>query len=375
MWQRKTQSGIALDAGTASVALCQLARSGQGVRIDRWSRIEDPLRERLDATHDGPPSPARTARIVSQVGFHGTAASVALKPPDVTFLDAAVPAAMSGAPREQWLTMLRFEAARQLQCEPASLEVDFWPLPPGNRSGNNVRIAAVRQDVLARLRAFVEALGLELRTVDVLPCALVRAAWQAGPLARSDARPAPDELWGVIDIGYSSSLLAVALGCRCVYSRPLTIGGDAFTLSLVDALDVDYRSAELLKRRYDPNAAAEARSSDPAADVTEAPLPELSPVIQSVLRARVRALAGEIERAFAYPMENYPEANPSLLIVCGGGARLPGLTAQLEELLGVDVVPLTLSEEWAPPNIDGDHPGLEGTTLAACLGLALGELE
>ncbi|MBU0641578.1 MAG: pilus assembly protein PilM [Planctomycetes bacterium] len=387
MWFGHTHSSIALDAGPASIALCQLTRKRGSLGFHRWGALEDPLRERTAGEQLDRLPLERATRLVEQTGFRGHQVSIALKPPDAFFQAAKIPDSMRGAPRPQWLTMLRFEAARDAQCDPEELEVDFWRLPPGNRSGANVMITAVHRPVIARWCEALRAMGLTLRQVDVAPCALLRAAWHTGlPRVRPGADAKPEQrqvLWGVLDIGFSGALLAVALNSHCVYVRPLMTGGDALSLALVDALEVDYAVAETLKRQYTGPRPTPARAEgQPPSDSIETLPPAVAnhaldgvdQALHAVLRARIRHLATEIERAFAYPMENYPDATPTAIYLCGGGARLGGLPEALHRLLGVEVALLDPCSGLLPPARGMPMHQSHHASLTACVGLALGDV-
>lgn len=95
----RTYSTIALNVGPASVALCQLAKRRGGVALHRWGVLEDPLRSRLETDDICASAAERTARFVRQTGFRGRAATLVLRPPDVTFHAVTLPDAMSAAPR------------------------------------------------------------------------------------------------------------------------------------------------------------------------------------------------------------------------------------------------------------------------------------
>ena len=148
MWMPRKYSAIALDVGRASVTACQVVRDRRTIVLRNWIAIEDPLRERPGEDTLGAAPAARTARLVRQSGFKGRHVILALKPPEVNFLSVKLPEAVLSSSREQILSGLRFEAARELQCDPKTLVVDGWPLPAGTRSGENYMIAAVLRDAV-----------------------------------------------------------------------------------------------------------------------------------------------------------------------------------------------------------------------------------
>lgn len=383
MWFKKVHSAVALDVGAGSISLCQLAHRAGTTELYRWGVVEDPLHAQPATADLRDLSVERTARSVSQSGFCGRTAALAFKPPDASFHAAALPDALRAAPRLQQLATLQFDAARQMQADPAEVCVDFWPLPPGNRSGNNVMIAAARREVVDRWSAFVDAVGLELWRIDVLPHALLRSAWRAGLPGQQAQRPVGECLWGILDVGFSGSLLVIVLGHACVYVRTSPVGGDALTTTVGESLHVDYGTAETLKRRHtlqasaesDRRPASEPPPAPPDAEVKSGRTDELDDLVHTVLRSRLRSLADDIGRAFAYAMESYPAAVPTGLYVCGGGAKLARLPEVLGGLLGVDVARLNPCAGMASARAGPPVQEVHQPNLAGCVGLALGDVE
>ncbi len=347
-------SAIAVDAGTTSLALCQLLRSGSNVRLYQHRRVEDPLHEAPHAALPG--SASRAARLVTQTAFRGRVADLALRPPDVAFHLANIPVDYDPAKQDEWQSLLRYDAARNLDCDPEMLEVDWWPLPPGNRTGNNVMTISAKRDTIENWQSYFAACGLTLRRIDVLPLTLLRAALRMG-LPRATTPDRNNALWGILNVGCTSSLLTVVLGAHCVYVRSLAVSGGTFTSEISRSLDVDYRSAEALKRRI-------------ATDWEQSTEDELLGLGAGIVQQSVQGMAAEVQRAFQYAMEGYPEAVPTTIYVCGGGARLTPIVDWLSEALGVKVEAFNALEciEVAP----GAVTPVPQTLSAVCVGLALG---
>lgn len=354
-WATRRHSAIALDIGTASVAACQVDRRGDRITLRSWGLAEDALRERpadQTAQTDAATSLERAVRLVEQLGFRGRDIIICMKPPDVSFIPVAAPDAVLNAPRDELLTALSFQAARELQVDPHSLAVDGWPLPK-NRTGANYLVSAASRATVDRRIQALETIGLTVRHIEAIPSVILRAAWR-------QTQYDEQSLWGALDIGFAGSVLALAKGPQCVYVRKLTGGGDAFTLAILDSLEVDYSTAEILKRQH--GAAA------PQADG------ELPEAINGVLRAGIRALAREIERAFSYAMESYPELTPRALHLCGGAARLEGMCADLNEELGIEVRLLDACTDLRLRDGVSEPSALQRPALATGIGMALGDV-
>lgn len=363
------RSTIAVDAGPASVAICQLARRRAALHVHCCAVAEDPLRARPAAEAAVELAAERAGRMIRQSPFDGHGVSLLLQPPDVAFHALQVPVALRAASRAQWETSLRFEAARHMQAEPDELEVDAWDLPATSRAGESVMLVMTRRSVVERWAAAFESLDLELRCIDALPAVLVRAGFASGVPGATGEAPLERLLWGVLDVGFSRATLTLALGSVCVFVRTLNTGGDALTEAIAAALHVDYRTAESLKRQLS--------AAPQPAESRGAPAPpdraDVRALLQHVLRTAYRALAHDVERACTYVLETYPAAIASGLYLCGGGARLAGLPEALHESLGVPVQLLNpcerVRDRRARPQHDGSY-----AVLAACMGLAMGDL-
>ena len=364
MWMRRKYSSIALDVGRASVTACQVVRDRVGLTLHKWVAVEDPLRERPGTDALGAAPVERTARLVRQSGFRGREVILALKPPEVSFLTVKAPEALLRSSREQLLSGLKFEAARELQCDPKTLVVDGWRLPEGSRSGDNYMIAAIAESTVHDWSRFADSTGLLVRRIEVLPSALLRAA------PRGDAGD-DKSLWGVLDLGYGSCVLALAMDVRCVFVRQLSVDGDSLTLAIRDALGVDYGTAEILKRAYRPPVNADAgRRHDDFVDSGDMPQ-----AVHALMKSHIKALAGELERAFGYVMEGYPELVPTVLHVSGGGAKLSGLCDALHEQLGIDVRPLDPCQGLKTGRNGSPVDTASRAQLAASVGMAIGDVQ
>lgn len=326
--------------------------------MHRSALFEDPLRDAPDSQQQRDLSASRLARMITQGAFHGRDAVLGLKPPDVNLFPIALPEALLAESPEQLATALRFEAARETQSDPQELVVDGWPLPASGRTEHNYMIAAAGTDIVRRHVDLCESVGLDLLRIDVAPGALLRAAWH-------NKHFGDDVIWGVLDIGFSSTVLALAIGQHCVFVRSARTTGNTFTTAIADALTVDYGEAERLKRNV--------RLPRDDADRTSARNQQQDKLLWSILRPSIKSLAREVERAFAYAMESYPERNPSELFLAGGGGRMHGLPETLKKILGIDVGVLDPGTDLHPHTLA--TPAAEPqSAFAAPIGLALGDL-
>ncbi|MCG3125200.1 MAG: hypothetical protein CHACPFDD_00015 [Phycisphaerae bacterium] len=348
-------SDIALDIGPASIAWCQFRRTAAGRVPHCCGAVFDGLRQRPEADLTSGRLLGRVARVAEQSRFRGRSVAIALKPPDVAFIPMTVPAALLEGPAAQRLTAMRFEAAREMQTDANSLLLDTLPLPPGNRNGQNTMIVAAPRDVVARWSGLLESVDLDLATVDTAPLAMLRAAAVGKTIE-------PNALWGVVDIGFSSSVVALAIGHAMVYVRLMAEAGDAATSAIAQTLNVDYGPAEIVKTRF----AAADRLPEPAGDSVA---PHEDPRAAAMIRTHFELIASEVSRAFAYALESYDNVVATALYLTGGGSEAREACEVFAHTLGIPV------SRIEPPRSSADRAlsDAELRRAAVAYGLALGD--
>jgi len=194
--------------------------------------------------------------------------------------------------------------------------------------GESILAAAALKRDLQLVAAPLQAARIEL--IGLLPDAA--AIWALARLAPSD----PDQPTAVLDIGASSSKLAISQEGQRPFLKAIRVGA---ALSAAAITEAPATSME------DPDNG----SPDPEE------LPEsLEPFIDK--------LANELTRAFLLA----PSAvRPAKLCLCGGGALLPGVQHALSARLGIPVETADVLA-W----IGSSPEGNKGTIFAAAIGAA-----
>ncbi len=335
---------IGLDIGTNAVTVAEV-RPGEPPRLDLFGQValaRETMREgevaddaavtdavarlpRRGRTEEGP-GPARPREPARG------------RPPD---RDAARCRARSSA------SALQFQAAELIPIPLDDAVLDFAILGPaspgdGGERRMHVLLAAVQEATVLRLVAAVEAGGLQVAAVDLVPLALIR------PLARSARemqlvgasvrRADVDESGsggvalaehvgaeGIVSFGGGVTAIAVhELGVPR-FVRVLGTGGRELTDAIASELDLPPETAEALKRQLGNPPGHEPRHE------------ELVARARGAIERPLSVLLDEVRSSIDY-YRNQPDSSPLLRIVAtGGAAQLPGLTDRLSALLGVPV--------------------------------------
>jgi len=125
---------------------------------------------------------------------------------------------------------------------------DYVPIdrPEGVADGQNMEVllAAAQQDIIDRHVEMLFAAGLKPVAIDVEPLAIGRTLLE---VSGSDGQPG--HTVAIVNIGASITDIAIYRDKLLCFSRTLPIGGDNFTRSISEYLQVDLATAE--KYKYD----------------------------------------------------------------------------------------------------------------------------
>ena len=344
---------IGLDLGSHAIRAVQLEPQYRGTEDGPSYRLHAAVRAQRDEPapleNEGPgghPLRPGLKQLLGRGGFKGRNVVMGLDPPELVATAVNLPLNGRSLDDPQIRSALSFELARHITCELAAAEVRAWPLPKGAGMAPTVMGVAVPRKLVTDLHDLVASVGYSCRRVDAGACALARCCTVF-------CQPPPDTIWGVLDIGRTTSRLAVVVDGVPVLQRELPTGGNIFTFRVAEAMKLAPQAAERLKRDYgitggyprlrDDGLAAE-RGCDPSAPQRQSPQPEqpadrlqVPRLVFSAVRRSLTTLALEVEKSMAYAMHLHGDLPVSNLYLAGGGAGLKGLPEFLSQEIGIDV--------------------------------------
>jgi type IV pilus assembly protein PilM len=360
---------IGLDIGTNAVTVAEV-RPGDPPRLEMFGQValaRETMREG-EVADDAAVTEA-VGRLRAEVGLKKVSVRLGLASPRVVVRQIEMPL-MS---RDELGSALQFQAAELIPIPLDDAVLDFAILGPaspgdGGEPRMHVLLAAVQEATVARLVTAVEAGGLQVAAVDLVPLALIRPLARAVPdLALVGAGAAGDTgvaladgvvgAEGIVSFGGGVTAIAVHEGGVPRFVRVLGTGGRELTDAIASELDLPPETAEALKRQLGGDGHDEL--------VTRA---------RASIERPLSVLLDEVRSSIDY-YRNQPGSSPLLrIVVTGGGAQLPGLSERLSALVGVPVEQARPRELIALGDIgfsDEELPRLD-PYLPAAVGLALG---
>jgi len=143
----------------------------------------------------------------------------------------------------------------------------------------------------------------------------------------------------VIDVGGRQSGIYIFDDRKLRFVREIMTASESFTDALMSGLNLSYDEAEKYKRDFGFH--------DEALGALSIPLERLS---------------GEIQRTFSVYNQRYPEKPVKNVFITGGGAKIPGFSSKLKELLieeiGMLYPPVEVDDEFLPVYVLCVYPGL-----------------
>ena len=202
-----------------------------------------------------------------------------------------------------------------------------------------VLVVAAHRDMLRSLTAALDGAGLSADRVDLIAFALIRALHEAD-FAELEDRGNGATAEAIVDIGGGVTNVIVHEHGVPQFIRSLSTGGIELTEAISTDLDVDFETAEALKRNGDAGAQSQHA--------------------QEVLHVALAPVLEEIRTSLEFWQSQSADGELRRVIVVGGTARLPEVHERLARLIGA---PLTLGTAFA--RVDASDAGLDDESRAA----------
>lgn len=333
--------GVGIDIGAHSATIAAVRRRGGSLALEHYAHYP------LEELTGGDDSPARVATAlmhqVRSAGFSPRAVVLGVSGRDAIIRYSHLPA----MPDWRLALLMEMEIADTSERTGEPLSADFRVLP-SDGAGNLVLVALAKDARVSEAVAAAEAAGLEVGGAVPQPVAV-------GDCFRYLGDDPSAELTLVLDIGRSSTEIAIVEEGELIFARSVALGGGAFEERLQKALNLE------------PEAALECLASGktPAGGDIDSLLAGPRNQLASMVRASLDFARAQLKRR---------NLQVGRAAVSGGGARIPGLVEAVGEALEC---PTALFDPLA--DLDAGRASREareaaeahGPEAATALGLAL----
>ena len=345
---RKTRNLVGLDIGSSAVKAVELRPAGKGYRVAAFAVEPVPP----DSIVDGAIIDAGAVADAIRRIFEG---NKAFKTKDVC-------ASLSGnAVIVKKITLpvmtpselddsISWEAEQYIPFDIQDVNLDYQILDPGTgpdaRGSMDVLLVAAKKEKIGDYTGVIAQAGRTPVIVDVDAFAL-QNAYEAN--YGLDAR----EVVVLMNAGASAININILQGDQSVFTRDVSLGGNAYTEAVQRELGLPFESAEQLKKGIPVDGAT-----------YEEAQPVLHAVTDNVLL--------EIQKTFDFFKASASSEQIDRIMLSGGASRVDGFREMLQERFGIPVEDFDPFRTigWDARKLAGD-PADVAATAAVAVGLAL----
>jgi type IV pilus assembly protein PilM len=244
---------------------------------------------------------------------------------------------------------IHWEAEQYIPFDIQDVHLDYQVLDRGasdpGKQTMDVLLVAAKKDKIADYTGVISQAGRTAVIVDVDAFA-VQNCFEANYGVASGVTV-------LLNAGASAINVNIVRGDQSLFTRDISIGGNAYTEAIQKEFGLTFEAAELAKQGI-------------VADVTFED-------VRAVLRTVTDTVLLEIEKTFDFFKATTADEHIDRIVICGGASRVDGFGELLSERLGAPVERLDPFKaiELDPARLGGALPDDVASTAAVAVGLAL----
>jgi len=295
---------IGLDIGSSSIKAVQLKAGRGGVELQAFGMQPLVPQTIVDGTIMDQAAVVEAIRALwSRLRLKQKDVAIGIAGHSVIIKKIAVPAMKL----DELPTQIRYEAEHHIPFSKEDVEIDYHVVAPTNAQGQTeLLLVAAKKEVVADYTQVVRDAALNPQVVDVAAFAGQNAYEINYTL---DAR----ETIVLITVGAAISNINIVRGGVSLFTRDVTIGGNAFTEEIQKQLGVSADEAEAYKI---------GGSHDEHGVVPQE--------VERILDGVAEVMAGEFQRSLDFFLATTADTNVSRIALAGGTAKVAALHRAVE---------------------------------------------
>ena len=247
-------------------------------------------------------------------------------------------------PDEELEGQVRLAAEQYIPFDINEVNIDFSVLPSSSAAGDaqgemSIILVAAKKDKINELTELVKGAGLFPMVMDVDAFAIENMHAINYPASQENTS-------ALVNIGASVMNINIVQGGTSLFTRDIPIGGNRYTEAIQREMGMSYEEAE------------ETKKGERSAGSNQA-------AVTTLLDSVNAEVASEVARTIDYFKSSVADSEVQQVLLCGGGAQVKGLVAQLRDRMQAVVEVVNPFNE-----IDVSGSGLDQTTLAELAPLA-----
>jgi type IV pilus assembly protein PilM len=343
---RKFKPVVGLDIGSSTVKAVELKPSGKGHRVTAFASAPVPPDAIVDgAIIDAGAVADAIRRVFETGGFKGKDVCASLSGNAVIVKKITLPV-MTEA---ELMDSIQWEAEQYIPFDIQDVNLDYQILDagtgPDSRGSMEVLLVAAKKDKIGDYTSVIAQAGRTAVIVDVDAFALQNAF-------EANYGHKPGQTTVLLNAGASAININIMQAGQSVFTRDISMGGNAYTEAVQKELDLPFEVADQLKRGM---------------AVDGATFEEAQPVLRAVTE---NALL-EIQKTFDFFKAAASSDQIDRVMLSGGASRVDGFHEMLQERFNA---PVENFDPFRTVTWDGKKfgdPAELASTAAVAVGLAL----
>jgi len=344
----RNKAVVGLDIGSSAVKAVELKPVGKGFRVAAFGSEPVPQDAIVDGAIIDAGAVAESIRRVfeNNKAFKAKDVCASLSGNAVIVKKITLPVMTESELGES----IYWEAEQYIPFDIQDVNLDYQILDPGtgpdSRGSMEVLLVAAKKEKIGDYTGVIAQAGRAPVIVDVDAFALQNAYEVNYGLEGA-------HVVVLLNAGASAININILQGDQSVFTRDISIGGNAYTEAVQKELDLPFESAEQLKRGIPVDGAS----------FEEA---------QPVLRAVTENVLLEIQKTFDFFKATAASEQIDRIMLSGGASRVDGFREMLHERIGAPVEEFDPFRAivWDGKKVGGD-PTEHAATAAVAVGLAL----
>jgi type IV pilus assembly protein PilM len=342
---RRSKAVVGLDIGSSAVKAVELRPAGKAYRVVAFGTEPIPPDSIVDGAIIDSPAVVEAIRRVFEANkaFQAKDVCASLSGNAVIVKKITLPVMTETELDES----IYWEAEQYIPFDIQDVNLDYQILDPGtgpeSRGSMDVLLVAAKKEKIGDYTSVIAQAGRTPVIVDVDAFALQNAFEVNYGLE-------PGRIVVLLNAGASAININILQGDQSVFTRDISMGGNAYTEAVQKELDLPFESAEHLKKDL---------------PVDGATFEEAQPV----LRAVTENVLLEIQKTFDFFKATASSDQIDRIVLSGGASRVDGFREMLQERFSAPV------EDFDPFRVvewDAKKLGAEAAALAPTAAVAVG---
>ena len=344
----KSKPVVGLDIGSSAVKAVELKAVGKGYRVAAFATEPVPPDSIVDgAIIDGAAVTEAIRRLFENKAFKTKEVAASLSGNAVIVKKISLPVMTEAELGES----IYWEAEQYIPFDIQDVNLDYQILDPGTaadaRGTMEVLLVAAKKEKIADYTGVITQAGRVPVVVDVDAFALQNAY-------EVNYAPPAGSVVVLLNAGASAININILSGDQSLFTRDISIGGNAYTEAVQKELNLPFESAEQAKKGL---------------QVEGVTFDEVRPV----LHAMTENVLLEIQKTFDFFKATAASDRIDRILLSGGASSVDGFAAALEERFGA---PVETFDPFKTVAFDAKKLGAQGgddllSTAAVAVGLAL----